>query len=348
MRFTCSGRLGLGLLSLSSIAARVPPAPQSCNSEPPLEMVLVSRRSDGAQIQACAACKNNSHPSCSSDGRFVAFSSDSQQVVAAFPNPQGIVQSYLRDVQVVPPVLLSRNPSTGQIGNGTSDHPRVSGNGATVVFASDADNLVGTDANGKSDVFLVTMSPFALRRLTQLSGGGELDGDSAGPDISFDGRNVAYICDATNLAPLMNSPEPLLDGKRQIVVQRVSLQRFRVASSTASGALSNGDANSPRLDAAGTRVVFATTATDMGFTDANGIRTDIYARDLLTDELMLVSASVADPHRTGVRGSRKPAISGDGLWVAFESEARDLVAEGDTNDVQDVFVRGLATGATVR
>jgi Tol biopolymer transport system component len=343
MRPTPSNWLALGLLSLSSATARA----QSCGS-PPLQMLLVSRRSDGTQIEACALCKNNSHPSCSSDARFVAFSSDSASVETAFPNPQGIVQAYVRDLNAVGAVLVSRNPSTGELGNGASDYPRVSGDGGSIVFASDADNLVEADSNGEADVFLATRSPFTLRRLTQLAGGAELDGGSFAPDLSFDGKTAAYACDATNLAPLMNEPAPQLDGRAQIVVQRVSLQRFRVASLTASGALSNGVASVPRLDAPGTRVAFVTTATDMGFADANGSRTDIYVRDLLTDELLLVSASATDPHRTGVRGSRKPAISADGLWVAFESEARDLIVQGDTNDVQDVFVRGLETGVTVR
>ncbi|MEJ7727158.1 MAG: hypothetical protein WKH47_09095 [Actinomycetes bacterium] len=42
-----------------------------------------------------------------------------------------------------------------------------------------------------------------------------------------------------------------------------------------------------------------------------------------------------------------PAISAHGRYVAFESEATDLVA-GDTNEVNDVFVRDRLTGDTTR
>jgi Tol biopolymer transport system component len=46
-------------------------------------------------------------------------------------------------------------------------------------------------------------------------------------------------------------------------------------------------------------------------------------------------------------GSFSPSISANGRYVAFESDASDLVA-GDTNGVNDVFVRDLRTGRTER
>jgi len=52
----------------------------------------------------------------------------------------------------------------------------------------------------------------------------------------------------------------------------------------------------------------------------------------------------------GVQGdltSIKPTISSDGRFVAFSSDATNLVP-GDTNGVQDVFVRDLLTGTTQR
>ncbi|MGQ0431495.1 MAG: hypothetical protein ACT452_03690 [Microthrixaceae bacterium] len=49
----------------------------------------------------------------------------------------------------------------------------------------------------------------------------------------------------------------------------------------------------------------------------------------------------------GGRLSTDPHLSADGRYVVFLSYAGDLVPD-DTNDVQDVFVRDLATGVTVR
>ena len=53
---------------------------------------------------------------------------------------------------------------------------------------------------------------------------------------------------------------------------------------------------------------------------------------------------------TGAQGndhSLDPAISSDGRYVAFSSDASNLVP-GDTNDSQDVFVRDRKLGTTRR
>lgn len=72
-----------------------------------------------------------------------------------------------------------------------------------------------------------------------------------------------------------------------------------------------------------------------GIGGATGSHRQLFWRDRLTGETVLVSASAA-----GVQGngdSFAPAISADGLTVAFESFASNLVA-GDANGVRDVFV----------
>ncbi len=57
--------------------------------------------------------------------------------------------------------------------------------------------------------------------------------------------------------------------------------------------------------------------------------------------------SVARDGSVADRGSYQAAISGDGRYVAFRSNATNLVA-GDTNGVSDVFVRDTRTGVTER
>ncbi|OYU78069.1 MAG: hypothetical protein CFE45_29985, partial [Burkholderiales bacterium PBB5] len=72
-----------------------------------------------------------------------------------------------------------------------------------------------------------------------------------------------------------------------------------------------------------------------GLAGSTGARRQVFWRDNLTGETKLISASAA-----GVQGdgdSFAPAISADGLSVAFESYASNLVAN-DTNGVRDVFV----------
>jgi Tol biopolymer transport system component len=86
-------------------------------------------------------------------------------------------------------------------------------------------------------------------------------------------------------------------------------------------------------------VAFVSSAAGMG--GATGSRRQIFWRDRLTGETRLVSTN-----SHGVEGnadSYAPAISADGLTVAFESYANNLV-DDDTNGVRDVFVWSAAGG----
>lgn len=84
------------------------------------------------------------------------------------------------------------------------------------------------------------------------------------------------------------------------------------------------------------------------FTAYDGARTSLHVFDTATGETSLVSAPADlvpdDPDAAGVTAG---AISDDGRFVAFDSDASDLVAE-DANGVSDVFVRDLVEGSTVR
>lgn len=78
--------------------------------------------------------------------------------------------------------------------------------------------------------------------------------------------------------------------------------------------------------------------------DTNGEQ-DVFARDLLTGETMLVS--VADDGSPANEGSSDPAPSGDGRYVAFRSAASNLIP-GDTARVGGLFVHDLVTGRNER
>jgi len=72
---------------------------------------------------------------------------------------------------------------------------------------------------------------------------------------------------------------------------------------------------------------------------------DIFLRDTLTNTTTRVSVDSAgnQPNDSSVW----PSISGDGRFVAFQSEATNLVP-GDTNNNGDIFVRDLSTNTTTR
>src|SRR5262249_17591872 len=79
---------------------------------------------------------------------------------------------------------------------------------------------------------------------------------------------------------------------------------------------------------------------------------DVFVRDMPagdlqagTTTLVSVRATPTPTDASGYGASSSPVLSADGHYVAFVSNASDLVA-GDVNGVQDVFVRDLQPGGT--
>jgi Tol biopolymer transport system component len=111
------------------------------------------------------------------------------------------------------------------------------------------------------------------------------------------------------------------------------------------GAAAGNDASLyPAISPGGRYVTFSSLADDLVAGDANG-QGDVFIRDLRTATTRLVS--VSDDEQPASGGSWESAVSRDGRYVAFTSDASNLV-EGDTNDRQDVFVRDLVEQTTRR
>ncbi|MCB2187318.1 MAG: hypothetical protein KQJ78_12925 [Deltaproteobacteria bacterium] len=98
------------------------------------------------------------------------------------------------------------------------------------------------------------------------------------------------------------------------------------------------------INSTGRYVVFASNATNLVSGDTNGV-TDIFRHDLLTGETVRVSLPEVAVESNG--GSINSSISDDGRYVAFDSDASNLVT-GDANAKRDIFLRDLVAGTTIR
>ncbi|HVM97377.1 MAG TPA: hypothetical protein VMT89_13365 [Candidatus Acidoferrales bacterium] len=94
----------------------------------------------------------------------------------------------------------------------------------------------------------------------------------------------------------------------------------------------------------GRYVAFYSYALNLVAGDTNG-RSNVFVRDRQTNTTTLVS--VGSSGTLGNGDSVNPAISADGRYVVFYSNASNLVAD-DTNASSDVFVRDLQTNTTTR
>jgi Tol biopolymer transport system component len=162
----------------------------------------------------------------------------------------------------------------------------------------------------------------------------ELSGDSGDTALSADGQIIAF----TSTAPAF-LPGDANGSVRDVFAFNVTTGERRLISSAPGGA--NGPSSSPAISADGTRVAFASSATNLVAGDTNGAA-DIF----LTDRDGAVTrVSVAADGGDANGASSSLDVSADGRFVVFESAASNLV-NGDSDGVADVFVRDLQTQKT--
>jgi Tol biopolymer transport system component len=168
--------------------------------------------------------------------------------------------------------------------------------------------------------------------------GVEGDGPSDQPALSGDGRFVAFRSAATNLV------RGDRNGVRDVFVHDCATETTERVSVASDGGDPDGPSGAPAFSADGRFVAFESDARNLVHGDTNGC-TDVFVRDLAAGTTERVS--VDDGGCEGTGRSCGPLLSADGRFVAFTSDAHDLVA-GDRNAASDAFVHDRATGATER
>ncbi|HZL94297.1 MAG TPA: hypothetical protein VFB99_11655, partial [Vicinamibacterales bacterium] len=281
-------------------------------------------------------------PSTSGDGRYTAFWSTATNLVPGDLNSRSDV--FVLDRQTCGVQRVSVN-SAGAEGNNDSTHPSISADGRYVAFVSTANNLVGNDSNNAADIFVRDRQANTTIRASLSSLGGQANGlaGSAMPDISADGRYVAFVSLATNLVIVDTN------GTADVFVrdlENLTTERVSVATGGTQG--SNGDLqlDRPSISADGRYVAFASTMTNLVAGDTNGAR-DIFRHDRQTGVTIRVSVSTTGAQTPTQQDSSGPSISADGRYVAFDSVATNLVP-GVTDFNSDVFVRDVTTSTTTR
>ncbi|MEG4531680.1 calcium-binding protein [Microcoleus sp. D2_18a_D3] len=274
--------------------------------------------------------------SISANGRFVAFQSQAFNLVPGDTNNKNDI--FVRDLSTNTTTRISVD-SAGIQGNNDSSHPSISADGRFVAFASFS-NLVPEDTNNTSDIFVRDLLTNTTTRVSVDSAGIQGNRDSNNSAISADGRFVAFTSFASNLVPGDTN------NRFDIFVRDLSTNTTTRASVDSAGNQGNSDSLTPSISADGRFVAFTSFASNrLGETNN---RDDIFVRDLLTNTTTRVSVDSAG--NPGNSDSSSPSISADGRFVAFESQASNLVP-GDTNNFFNqakIFVRDLSTNTTTR
>ena len=274
-------------------------------------------------------------PAVSADGRFVAFASDATNLAAGDTNANTDI--FVRDRLLGTTERVSVD-SADAPGNDNSFAAAVSVDGRFVAFESFATNLAAGDTNARKDIFVRDRLLGTTERASVDSAGAQGNSHSFRPAISADGRFVAFDSFATNL--VVGDTNAMTD----VFVRDRLLRTTERASVDSVGAQGNDDSRTPAISADGRFVAFESYATNLAPGDTNAGR-DIFVRDRLLGTTERVSVDSAGAQ--GNSSSIAVAVSADGRFVAFQSNATNLAA-GDTNGFSDVFVRDRLLGTTER
>jgi Tol biopolymer transport system component len=293
---------------------------------------LVSRAAGASGAKANA---DSTRPAVSADGRFVAFDSGASNL---HPDDSDFTRDvFVRDLQAGATTLVSRAAgAAGTKGDGGSSRPAVSADGRFVAFESNASNLDPDDTDTAADVFVRDLQAGTTTLVSRAAGaaGAKGNGFSSEPVVSADGRLVAFDSVASNLDPDDG------DNTRDVFLRDLQANTTTLVS-RAAGAKGNADSFFPAVSGDGRLVAFQSDASNLHPDDGDDIR-DVFVRDLQANTVTLVSRAAG---ATGNANSVLPALSADGRYVTFDSDASNLHPD-DGDDTADVFVRDLQANTT--
>jgi len=294
------------------------------------ETERVSVASDGTQGNGGTSLADISY-----DGRYVAFTSESSNLVPADTNAAYDV--FVRDRQTGATERISV-ASDGTEGNGNAWRVAISAEGRCVAFRSRAYNLVPGDTNGLADIFVHDRETGETERVSVSSEGWQANIDCDWPAISANGRYVAFASQASTLVVGDTN-----DAWDVFVHDRDTGQTTRVSIPDGGGEATLGG-HAPAISADGRYVAFYSSSSDLVTGDTNG-DSDIFVHDRLTVATERVSIASEGTQSNG--DSSWPSLSADGRYVIFSSAATNLIS-GDTNSQADVYMHDRETGETSR
>ncbi len=236
-----------------------------------IERVSVSTDGDQGTLPS-------SSPAISADGRVVSFESSATQLVEGDTNRKADV--FVRDLVRARTERVSISSAGRQQNRAVAAPFRMvsdlDATGRRVTFDSEASNLVSTDSNRRSDVFVHDRKSKSTRLVSASTTNVQGNNDSVSPVITPSGRHVAFQSFATNLAA---------DGDgtgADIFVRDLELLTTSIASVAADGSPRQPELvgqllQRPSLSNNGQLAAFVSTATNLSADDTDAFA-DVFVR----------------------------------------------------------------------
>lgn len=266
-------------------------------------------------------------PVFSADGQHLILLSHAKNLVTN-DNMSLSLNVFVHDIALDRNELVSVGVSGFGGGNSDATHPSISSNGQLIVFASRASNLVLNDTNRGVDVFVRKRLPQETDLVSSdLSGRSPFNtlpfsprAVSGNPQISKDGRRVAFESASTNLTALPDN-----NGQTNDVFVRDLESGALSLVSVASDGLGSGNdgSHSPQISANGRVVGFISMATNLVLTGKTNNSADIYIRDVESGTIHWASPNTRSlllpvgPAPASRYQCFNYSLSGDGQYVVY-------------------------------
>ncbi|OGO70315.1 MAG: hypothetical protein A3H36_01460 [Chloroflexi bacterium RIFCSPLOWO2_02_FULL_71_16] len=322
-------------VTFASLATNLVPADTNGKQD-----IFLHDRADGTTVRISLtgsgqqAGGHSFSPSISGDSRYIAYTTYSELEFGGAGSGLVGVYRYDRVTGSVLRVCIRANGRTSR----KCIAPAISDDGRYVAFESHV-ALVPEDTNPWTDIYLRDFAAGTTALVSLAPGGAQATSSSYAPSISGDGSAVAFSSYATNLVTGDTN------GAIDVFVRDLTAGTTSRASVSSAGAQAlsasftrSCDCASRALSSNGRYVAFYSFSANIVDNDTNGTA-DVFVHDRWTGATTRASVTAAGAEANGF--SRHASISADGMFVAFESFASNLVP-GDTNSVGDVFVRSLA------
>jgi hypothetical protein len=271
----------------------------------------------------------------SDDGRYVAFTSSSTNLVAT-PN-NGKQQVYVKDM-ATGVVTRASVDAAGAAGNDNSNSAALSGNGHVVAFVSLAANFSPLAVSHIGQVFVRDLELGTTTLESRTTAGGVVAGkNSLAPALSFDGSKVVFETTA-QLDP--RDMDGALGGNTGWdVYLRDRVAGATVFASYTTNTFSGTDSRGPAISADGRWVGFHSVDDKFVAGDLNAAA-DVFLYDRMTATFSLASRN--DAGQQANQGSSGTSISSDGRLALFGSPANNLVTNPSSTGLQ-LYVRDMRT-----
>ncbi len=289
-----------------------------------------------------------------------AFLNGGPNALASGSRNSGVAGRYVFEIR--------GNDATTQVGsltpfaNAPSEAAVTSGSGRYVVFQTRATNLVGGSTQGVLQIVRVDTLTGEVTRVSVDDGEQPITGDSIEPAVSDDGNRVVFVAADVAVGKLRGESAKSRAQRHKNNGSGVFLRDLLTGSTQRAGNAAQGGVGTlPQIAPGSTAVVYTRQTTSAS--EGQVGQSNVYIVPVINTgggvgfgpercvSCKVVAANGVDTSTNANGASGKPSVSGDGVWVAYETAAKNTIANSAAPcpaAATDVMLRNMLTGQVTR